>query len=78
MCIFSLSTDTPCLGDQQGLREAARDRFCSLYDGYGSLCSCPNPAPLVYDPPEVSLVTLRKIKEDTARCVTDSQTHHCS
>ncbi|XP_063865315.1 protein O-linked-mannose beta-1,2-N-acetylglucosaminyltransferase 1-like isoform X2 [Scylla paramamosain] len=45
--------DSSCLGERRGIRETARARFCSLYDGYGSLCSCPKPAPLVYEPPEV-------------------------
>ncbi|MPC10637.1 Protein O-linked-mannose beta-1,2-N-acetylglucosaminyltransferase 1 [Portunus trituberculatus] len=45
--------DSSCLGERRGFRETARARFCSLYDGYGSLCSCPTPAPLVYEPPEL-------------------------
>ncbi|XP_037796313.1 protein O-linked-mannose beta-1,2-N-acetylglucosaminyltransferase 1-like [Penaeus monodon] len=34
-------------------REIARASFCDRYDGYGNLCSCENPAPLTYHPPEV-------------------------
>lgn len=35
-------------------REAARASFCARHDGYGTLCSCENPAPLTYHPPELA------------------------
>ncbi|XP_068245502.1 protein O-linked-mannose beta-1,2-N-acetylglucosaminyltransferase 1-like [Palaemon carinicauda] len=34
-------------------KERERARFCSLYEGYGQLCSCDNPAPFLYGTPRL-------------------------
>ncbi|KAG7162545.1 O-linked-mannose beta-1-2-N-acetylglucosaminyltransferase 1-like 15 [Homarus americanus] len=44
--------DSSCMTEDDP-REAARAAFCRLYDGYGDLCSCPDPAPLTYHAPEL-------------------------
>ena len=35
-----------------------RKVFCNKLEGYGSVCSCKNPAPLTFDPEPVSTVLL--------------------
>ncbi|KAK4291429.1 hypothetical protein Pmani_035741, partial [Petrolisthes manimaculis] len=45
--------DTTCFSTSKDPLEAARARFCQMYDGYGDLCSCPDLAPLTY--PELEL-----------------------
>ncbi|XP_066965702.1 protein O-linked-mannose beta-1,2-N-acetylglucosaminyltransferase 1-like [Macrobrachium rosenbergii] len=48
---FSLERDN-CY-DTSDPREKLRSRFCHLYSGYGSLCDCEDPAPLVYEAQEL-------------------------
>ncbi|XP_042870385.1 protein O-linked-mannose beta-1,2-N-acetylglucosaminyltransferase 1-like isoform X2 [Penaeus japonicus] len=52
--------EPPCF-PVDDLREAARASFCDRYEGYGTLCSCENPAPLSYHPPKLEGSTIEDV-----------------
>ncbi|XP_064119028.1 protein O-linked-mannose beta-1,2-N-acetylglucosaminyltransferase 1-like [Macrobrachium nipponense] len=47
--------------DTSDPREKLRSRFCRLYGGYGSLCDCEDPAPLVYEAQELENSAITEI-----------------
>jgi len=53
--ILSVVTDSEC--DWADSEENRRRReFCSHIEGYGSVCSCTDPAPLLFNPEPVSCI----------------------
>ena len=42
-----------------------RQEFCNKLEGYGSVCSCSDPAPVKFDPPPVSCPSGKENTADT-------------
>ncbi|KAK7078239.1 Protein O-linked-mannose beta-1,2-N-acetylglucosaminyltransferase 1, partial [Halocaridina rubra] len=47
--------------DNEDSKEILRASFCERYDGYGNLCSCEDPAPLLYSPVELDGSTIPNV-----------------
>jgi hypothetical protein len=55
--MLSVVTDSEC--DWVDTEENRRRReFCNHIEGYGSVCSCTDPAPLLFNPEPVSNITV--------------------
>ena len=50
---LSSISDSQCLSWPEGEETRRRQNFCNEIEGYGSVCSCSDPSPIMFSPPPV-------------------------